>query len=142
MECRWKCGENEHRGETCAEAKKMNPLRKRIAELEAEADIRKSFYDLTVKERDLERVRVDKLRAVLSTDVELHERLLAWRGIMPGDECRTCHGAGVRAYGSTATWSGGIGGQAITSGVCDQCWGSGDAGRPGVDLRKLKAQMG
>lgn len=56
---------------------------------------------------------------------EEHDRRLDWRGIDPGDECSACGGAGSRAYGSTATWRGGIGGQAITSDVCNRCWGSG-----------------
>jgi hypothetical protein len=40
--------------------------------------------------------------------------------------CGECSGLGVKGYGSTATWHGGVGGQAMTSGVCDHCWGSGD----------------
>lgn len=44
--------------------------------------------------------------------------------------CPKCRGLGVRAYGTTATWRGGIGGAAITSDVCDACWGSGSADRP------------
>lgn len=56
---------------------------------------------------------------------EEHDRRLDWRGIDPGDKCSACGGAGSRAYGSTATWRGGIGGRAITSDVCNRCWGSG-----------------
>lgn len=56
---------------------------------------------------------------------EEHDRRLNWRGIDPGDECSACGGAGSRAYGSTATWRGGIGGQVITIDVCNRCWGSG-----------------
>lgn len=52
------------------------------------------------------------------------EQLWDWRGIEK--PCDRCGGAGVRAYGSTATWHGGVGGQMITSAVCDKCWGSGD----------------
>ena len=40
--------------------------------------------------------------------------------------CKGCTGLGTRAYGSTSTWRGGAGGQMITGGVCDKCWGSGD----------------
>ena len=43
--------------------------------------------------------------------------------------CEVCGGWGVVTYGSTATWRGGIGGQAMTPGVCDRCWGSGDEHR-------------
>ena len=39
--------------------------------------------------------------------------------------CAKCSGLGTRCYGSTATWRGGVGGQALTSDVCDACWGSG-----------------
>ena len=45
------------------------------------------------------------------------------------DPCGRCDGLGVRGYASTSTWRGGIGGQAITSDVCDECWGSGDSYR-------------
>lgn len=58
---------------------------------------------------------------------EIGVRLLDWRGLTLETACKRCRGAGVRAYGSTATWRGGVGGQAITSDVCDGCWGSGDA---------------
>lgn len=60
---------------------------------------------------------------------EEHERHCAWRDLTCDDLCHRCHGAGIRAYGSTATWRGGIGGQAITSDVCDACWGSGSKSR-------------
>jgi hypothetical protein len=55
--------------------------------------------------------------------------------------CPKCDGFGVRAYASTATWRGGMGGSAITDDVCDSCWGSGDAKRPWTDLRKIQAQF-
>lgn len=51
--------------------------------------------------------------------------------------CSKCQGFGRRAYASTATWHGGMGGAMITSDVCDVCWGSGDAERPWTNLRKL-----
>lgn len=60
-----------------------------------------------------------------------------WRGIK--DPCPRCRGFGVRTYGSTSTWHGGIGGAAMTQGVCDGCWGSGDQNRPWVSLRRVEA---
>jgi len=51
--------------------------------------------------------------------------------------CPSCSGRGRRAYGSTSIWMGGIGGQQITSGICDECWGSGDTTRKFADLRKI-----
>ena len=69
-----------------------------------------------------------------------HSYALEWRGIEPGSECRRCTGSGVLTYGSTSTWSGGAGGQVLTQGVCDACWGSGDASRKWVNLRALREQ--
>lgn len=53
--------------------------------------------------------------------------------------CPVCDGWGVRTYSSTALWRGGVGGQMLTSGVCDRCWGSGDKSKPWVDLREVEA---
>ena len=52
--------------------------------------------------------------------------------------CTRCHGLGVIWYGSTSTWRGGMGGASMTQDVCDECWGSGDANRHWVDLKKLR----
>lgn len=71
---------------------------------------------------------------------DLHEQFLHWRDIEPADACGTCNGSGHRAYGSTTTWRGGVGGQMATRDVCDRCWGTGDRYRPGCDLRKLRAE--
>ena len=53
--------------------------------------------------------------------------------------CPACGGIGQRAYASTATWHGGIGGQMITNGICDRCWGSGDDNRHWINLRVLNS---
>ncbi len=63
------------------------------------------------------------------------EEIMYFRGIE--HICPACSGAGVRAYASTATWHGGIGGQMITGGICDKCWGSGDDESPWLNLRIL-----
>lgn len=52
--------------------------------------------------------------------------------------CPDCNGTGYKVYGSSATWKGGIGGQTITTDVCDSCWGSGRNDIKFGDLRKLK----
>jgi hypothetical protein len=52
--------------------------------------------------------------------------------------CKRCLGFGSIAYGSTATWRGGIGGCSVTRDVCDHCWGSGDEHEHWPDLRKLR----
>ncbi len=74
----------------------------------------------------------------IATHEELQRACCDWRGIE--EPCKTCGGSGTRAYGSTSTWRGGVGGQAITSGVCDTCWGSGDAYRPWPSRRKMESQ--
>jgi len=52
-------------------------------------------------------------------------------------KCSECGGSGEKAYGSTATFTGGIGGQMITNSVCDKCWGSGDSKNPGKNLKEI-----
>jgi len=52
------------------------------------------------------------------------------------DACAECGGWGCREYSSTALWRGGFGGQAITLGACDRCWGSGDKHRPWLSHRE------
>ena len=80
----------------------------------------------------------DALRAQLAEAADPDNRyraMLDWRGV--GVPCATCGGEGRIGYANTATWRGGGGGCAMTVDVCDACWGSGDAERPGVDLREL-----
>lgn len=69
------------------------------------------------------------------------EALTSLAIMLTGKGCTACQGKGRRAYGSTATWRGGIGGQAITADVCDKCWGSGNTEQPGTDLRRLRNQQ-
>lgn len=58
--------------------------------------------------------------------------------IEQGDFCTECNGSGYKLYGSTATWRGGIGGQAMTTSVCDKCWGSGSTSKPWPSWRKYE----
>lgn len=67
---------------------------------------------------------------------ESYEEMLSIRGVET--PCRGCHGFGVKSYGNISTWKHGIGGQMITTGICDKCWGSGDANRKWTDLRVLQ----
>ena len=71
----------------------------------------------------------------MTTSDEQYQRFLMWRGLEADDVCPRCQGSGYRAYGSTATWHGGIGGQMITTDVCDLCWGSGSKSRPWPNWR-------
>lgn len=69
-------------------------------------------------------------------DEELHQRLLAWRGV--DDPCLKCNGAGNVVYGHGSTWRGGMGATCTALDVCDSCWGTGDRYRYGVNLRQLR----
>lgn len=60
---------------------------------------------------------------------------------LDGDPCKKCGGHGSITYSSTAVWRGGAGGQALTAGVCDSCWGSGCSERPWTDLRRMWNQL-
>lgn len=71
-----------------------------------------------------------------------HEMAMQMRCIRhPEDECPECRGYGVRLYSSTALWRKGIGGQAITPGVCNKCWGSGDKHRPWPNWDRMEAMQ-
>ena len=63
---------------------------------------------------------------------------LQWRNIeIP---CPSCSGSGVITYGSTSTYMGGIGGQMMTTDVCNKCWGTGDKNKIGVNLKRYSMQ--
>lgn len=65
------------------------------------------------------------------------ERFAVWRDIEPDDICEECGGTGKKTYASTAIWSGGVGGQVMTSAQCDACWGSGSKSQTWCDMRAL-----
>lgn len=73
------------------------------------------------------------------TNESIQEHLRAFRGLR-GEPCKVCDGWGCRNYSNTSTWRKGVGGASITRDVCDSCWGSGEEGRPWLDLRKLAAE--
>lgn len=52
--------------------------------------------------------------------------------------CKGCNGSGTKLYANTSTWQHGIGGQAMTVDVCEDCWGTGDENKKGFDLRRIK----
>jgi peptidoglycan hydrolase CwlO-like protein len=90
-------------------------------ELEAENAKLKEEVERLKKELDLHRDNPPHLEGMLNP-------------------CKKCWGLGRRAYGNTTGWRGGIGGQAITTDVCDFCWGTGDLDRKGRDVRKFEAK--
>ena len=68
--------------------------------------------------------------------------LLGLARYLGGVACKACSGQGERAYDSTSTWRAGIGGQTVTGGVCDKCWGTGRSDRLGPSLRELAILAG
>lgn len=68
-----------------------------------------------------------------------YEQMLEWRHIASGDACLRCQGSGVTVYPSTALWRGGIGGRAMSNGICCKCWGSGSRTNPGISVPKYEA---
>lgn len=52
--------------------------------------------------------------------------------------CKICHGLGTYMYSNSATWhKEGMACQAFTNDICDNCWGSGDENKHGLNLRQL-----
>ena len=74
-----------------------------------------------------------------STMLEWAQTLTQVSRQLAGVACQSCEGAGVKTYGSTATWrKGAIGGRMITQDICDVCWGTGRSDEQGIDLRALE----
>ena len=99
---------------------------------------------LEITARNTRNAEVERLRKQIhelqNQREHMYDTMLQWRGIERenGDEpCRGCNGSGVRAYGNTTTWRGGVGGQVITSDVCDKCWGSGNSENVWVNLKSI-----
>jgi hypothetical protein len=69
------------------------------------------------------------------------ESLLATARIMADDACVGCGGYGYKHYGSTSTWHDDNGHPATTRGICDKCWGTGEHGRRGMDLRAMESKI-
>jgi len=120
----------------------MAPAARRGA---ARARVAEAILELADAARSL-KARVATLEAQLATRpvppvtaADLLQALREYRGVE--SPCRVCGGTGVCSYASTATWRSGAGGCAITSDVCDRCWGSGDETRSWTDLRALGARV-
>lgn len=67
-----------------------------------------------------------------------HYEAVEWRGIEFDNVCTECTGSGYTVYGNTTTYHRGAGGQAITTSVCNICWGSGDKSRPWTSWLKIE----
>src|SRR3990167_11514661 len=88
----------------------------------------------------LERLEAEVARLTEERDEKFRQWYMAALGV---DEeynppCKRCGGLGRRAYGDTSTWHGGIGGQTITTDVCDGCWGSGSKNAPWPSHREME----
>jgi len=65
------------------------------------------------------------------------ELLRATAYSLAGVACPRCNGFGVKTYGSTAVWTGGVGAQSLTEAVCDKCWGTGRKDKTGVNQMRV-----
>jgi hypothetical protein len=87
------------------------------------------------------KIMSEKQWADMLPSEQRRQLLLDLRGVeSPEELCQGCGGVGSKAYASTATWRGGIGGQSITRDICDKCWGSGVKAWSGIDGRKARAE--
>jgi hypothetical protein len=86
------------------------------------------------------RPEVNALRAE-NERLKSFEAFLEWREIEPGDACKGCQGSGRMVYSNTSTWHHGMGGQTITSDVCERCWGSGSSSHPWPSWREIHARF-
>ena len=131
------CCKPEHRALAVRQWQR-DALEQQDAILEMSAELATLRAQLTEREQEIERLKARHA----NRHVELLEAMCAYRNIDAGHECKRCGGWGVYTYGSTSTWHGGIGGQALTMGVCDACWGSGNEQRPWPSHREITRLKG
>lgn len=75
----------------------------------------------------------------MTTIDEFRQWALMWRGIVDGEQCPECDGSGIKTYSDTSTYHyGSVAGQALTTAVCDKCWGSGNRHKPWPSHRLLE----
>lgn len=113
----------------------------RLSGADPDGDTWEHLWQTAVDEVRLLRQQYNEMRRELAEATDPDNRLramLEWRGVVT--PCAVCSGSGRRGYANTSTWRGGSGGQMLTDDVCDSCWGSGDAERPGANLRKLASR--
>jgi hypothetical protein len=82
-----------------------------------------------------------KLELVCPEMVKEIQELHWLTAYIPEYPCPRCGGMGRRTYGSGSTWMGGIGGQVLTTDVCDACWGSGTSQYTGTNLKKMRSDF-
>lgn len=98
-------------------------------------ELRAAVDETPAEDRDTADNAIDELlNEIARARQAFLPNLLSVRGVAMA--CTKCGGAGTRVYGSSATWRGGIGGQSLTTDVCDHCWGSGDEHRHWQSWRK------
>ena len=105
----------------------------------AQRDLRLKELNTKILEMGYEAIADGKRIAELekSTGEIIQDILIQSRDIEK--VCSSCLGWGIKAYGDTSTWGKGIGGQMMTSDVCDKCWGSGDESKPWKSWKELQS---
>jgi len=130
------CERNSWEPPPCKCGCKIRELERQVQALEIGCEHARRLQDQVVDlRRQLETTRKDFQE---HKDGE-YQKFLDWRGVE--NRCDRCGGSGSRLYSNTTTWHGGAGGQALTNGICDRCWGSGDVKHPWLNLRGYERQL-
>ena len=99
-----------------------------------------SNLEIVTAERDQAWIDIAELRAKLAERDAVVEHLRAFcRNPHEHEQgvCEKCSGIGSLLYGNTSTWRESVGGSAMTTGVCNKCWGSGSQEKPWPSWRMI-----
>lgn len=105
--------------------------------------VRLAYDQLVAHDAEQRRVIEDLQKRVgelIDRRNNFHREVVEWRGIEFDHVCTECGGSGYKVYGNTTTYHHGAGGQAITTSVCNKCWGSGDTYRPWTSWLQIEQQ--
>lgn len=121
----------------CEECKEKDA---KIAELERQV----TFWEKSSEEwkggyerLQQELTELKKENKGLEENIEALKYNYVLKDIPKEERCEECGGRGEKAYGNTSTYNHGIGGQMITEGVCDKCWGSGKKYEPWKSWKEI-----
>lgn len=141
MICYWQNGFEIQRQQTTIAILERDQLQQRLDALGDTCDA--AMQDaavLTVKCDQLQK----ELAAAEQARHDFMDNPILRYGLDPSDlPCEKCGGMRVRPYGDSTTYDvrrGKGGGQAITSDICDECWGTGQQGRRGRNVRELLSE--
>ena len=103
--------------------------------------VRLAYDQLVAHDAEQRRVIEDlqkRVEELIDRRNNFHREVVEWRGIEFDNVCTECNGSGYKVYENTTTYPRRAGGQAITTSVCNICWGSGDKFRPRTSWLKIE----